>query len=103
MDMSKSRGGVRFRLINRIAIIILGFTAMAGIAFALFTYAPEKHLQHITETVKTWEAPFSPTESSKCRAFHDVNKVWRNSQLKYQHLRDDKFTYVSEMRLVVTA
>ncbi|GAB0138953.1 hypothetical protein EsDP_00007172 [Epichloe bromicola] len=92
MDTSKARGGVLPRLFKRIAFTVFAFTAAAGIVFALFTYAPEAHLQHISETVKAWEAPSKPTKISKCGAFNKTDEIWKESQLKYQHLRDDKFT-----------
>ncbi|KAG6004394.1 hypothetical protein E4U21_001114 [Claviceps maximensis] len=92
MDASRVSAGIRFRLFKRIAITVFAFTAAAVIAFTLFRYAPEKHVQHIAETIKAWETPFKSARLSKCRAFDDANETWQRSQLKYQHLRDDKFT-----------
>lgn len=94
METSKAWGGVLPRLFKRIAFTVFAFTAAAGIAFALFTNASEAHLKHISETVKAWEAPSKPTKISKCGAFNETDEIWKESQLKYQHLRDDKFTYV---------
>ncbi|KAG6041143.1 hypothetical protein E4U41_005867 [Claviceps citrina] len=81
MDTSRSRASVNARLCKRFAKSLFAFAAAAGIAFALLTFAPEKH-----------EAPHRPSAMSKCRAFSGTNEAWKKSQLKYQHLRDDKFT-----------
>ncbi|KAG6015332.1 hypothetical protein E4U54_003676 [Claviceps lovelessii] len=82
MDASRVSTGVRFRLLKRVAVTVFAFAVATGIAFTLVKLAPEKHVRHITEAVKAWDIPFKSTESSKCPI----------SQLKYQHLRDDKFT-----------
>ncbi|KAG5951183.1 hypothetical protein E4U53_003594, partial [Claviceps sorghi] len=92
MDSSRMSTAIQHRLFKRIAIAVVAFAAATGIALALFQYAPEEHVRHITETVKGWEASLKSAESSKCPVFHDANKVWQKSLRKYQHLPDDKFT-----------
>ncbi|KAG5983251.1 hypothetical protein E4U55_000475 [Claviceps digitariae] len=93
MDASKMSSSIRYRLFKRVAITVFAFTAAAGITFALFIFAPEEHVRHITQAVKAWESPFkSATSPSKCRAFDASNQFWRDSQLKYQNMPDDKFT-----------
>ncbi|OAQ64947.1 exostoses (multiple)-like 3 [Pochonia chlamydosporia 170] len=89
MDTSKALGGVQSRVFKRIAITVLAFTLSAGIMVALFTYAPEKHLQRISNAVGI---PFKAWPIPQCGGFIGSNEIWEASQTKYQHLRDDKFT-----------
>ncbi|KAK2608744.1 hypothetical protein QQS21_002733 [Conoideocrella luteorostrata] len=89
MDVSKPLGGVHSRLARRIAIWIFAFTASAGFMFALFAYAPEKQFLRISDVVA---APFKATKIPQCGNFTGSNEIWAESQLKFQHLRDDKFT-----------
>lgn len=91
MDTSKALGGVQSRLFKRIAVTVFAFTLSAGIMFALFTYAPEKHLQRLSNAVGI---PFKARPIPECGGFVGSNEIWEESQSKYQHLRDDKFTYV---------
>ncbi|OAA41637.1 EXTL2, alpha-1,4-N-acetylhexosaminyltransferase [Metarhizium rileyi] len=89
MHTSKSLGGVQSRLFKRIAIMVFGFTLSAGIMFGLFTYAPDIHLQRISNAVSI---PFEARPIPQCGGFTGSNEIWGASQVKYQSLLDDKFT-----------
>lgn len=90
MDASKPLGGIQPRLFKRIATIILAFALSAGIIFGLFTYAPEKYLQHMSNAVGI---SFGTRPIPRCGDFAGSNEIWKESQTKYRNLRDDKFTY----------
>ncbi|KID96229.1 exostoses (multiple)-like 3, partial [Metarhizium majus ARSEF 297] len=89
MDASKPLGSIQPRLFKRIATIILAFALSAGIIFGLFTYAPEKYLQHMSNAVGI---SFGTRPIPRCGDFTGSNKIWKESQTKYRNLRDDKFT-----------
>jgi hypothetical protein len=90
MDTSKALGGIQSRLFKRIAIVALAFAVSVGIMFGLYAYAPEKHLQRISNAVGI---PSKTRPIRHCGGFVGSDAIWAEAQTKYQHLVDDKFTY----------
>jgi hypothetical protein len=91
MNTSKALSSIQSSQIKRVAIAALAFAASVGIVLGLYTYTPEKHLQRISDAVGI---PSRTKPIPQCGGFVGSNRIWADAQTKYQHLIDNKFTYV---------
>lgn len=86
------------RRFQRVAHTAVAFSLMAGLILSLLNYfIPSRNIQTSNENldqvadVKPW------AQSCKSMNYIGSPKVWHDAQTKYEHLRNDKFTFVQSL------
>ncbi|QUC22442.1 uncharacterized protein UV8b_06683 [Ustilaginoidea virens] len=91
METSKPLGAVNARFFKRVAAWAFVFSLSAGVVLALSFFATERHQRQRFSDAAAASA-FKTSPIPKCGAFTGSDQIWEESQLRYRHLRDDKFT-----------
>ena len=95
MDRPTALQSVRSRVFQRIAIVVGVFILSLTFTLALLRYTPENHIRRITTAVgNKFGSKSSSSSASDCARNAASADIWRESQRKFENLRDDKFSYV---------